>query len=108
MSSGLTDSATRIPSVVDAFLVEKTLFEVFVVERKHSLRAVSITCIECGRRGYCLRVCRRSHLRGGAPGDELELRWAYCAQLIFSRGAAELARLKSFVRIPDTRRSRMP
>lgn len=91
------------PGIADRFLVEKTLFDVRVIERKHA-RVVALRCPECGRRGYCLRVCRRSHLRGGALGDELGLRWHYVAQLIFSAGAPELARLARFVRIPDSRR----
>jgi hypothetical protein len=85
-------------------LFVRRLFDALVIEVK-AARVVAPRCPECGRRGYCLRVCRRSHLRGGALDDELELRWVYTAQLIFSRGARELA---GFVRIPDVRRSRMP
>ena len=98
-SSVRTDSATRLVGLADRFLVEKTLFETLVIERKVGVRVPGLRCPECGRRGYCLRVCRRSHLRGGALGDELELRWQYVAQLIFSRHAER--ELAGFVRRPD-------
>jgi len=64
--------------------IERQLFATLVVDRKVK-RVSQPRCPECGRRGYHVKVCRRSLLTAGAPLiNELELRWAYVARLAWS------------------------
>lgn len=85
--------------------VTRDLFGVELVELK-GVRVAGVRCVECGRRGYCVKVCRRRSLRGAGALDELELRWAYCARLVYSNNWLPLA-MYSRRGAPTRRSSRM-
>jgi hypothetical protein len=72
------DSAT---SLVEVDLYERDLFSTRIRDFK-AHRTVAPRCPECGRRGYCVSICRRR----AAGLIDIALRWVYLAQLEFSSG----------------------